>query len=276
MTIDDWTLHPGFTLNGISYTESSLKELGYNLVKEGNTFEKSIGDFVSDWLDDKPSLEVKTSGSTGTPKNILLEKRQMVNSAMATGTFFNLQEGNSALLCLPTDYIAGKMMLVRAMILGLELDYVEPSSNPLGELTKTYDFVAMVPLQLENSLSEIESIKTLIIGGTPLSRTLKKKVQGRSTKVYETYGMTETITHIAIRKVNKVTERSRSRFIALPNVAFSKDKRDCLVISAPKVSDELVITNDIVNLISETEFEWLGRQNLNGWGVMTMLSTLEV
>ncbi len=175
MAINDGGVHPRFTLNGISYTTAELKELGYDLVKEGSAFEKSIGDFLSDWLDEKPTLEVKTSGSTGTPKTILLQKRQMVNSALATGEYFDLKEGNTALLCLPADFIAGKMMLVRAMVLGLELDYVELSSSPLAGLSKTYDFAALVPLQLENSLAEIEMIKTLIVGGASVSRTLKEK-----------------------------------------------------------------------------------------------------
>lgn len=273
MAIDDIGLHQSFKLNGIPYTKPDLKALAYDLVKEGSDFEKSIGNFLSDWLDEKSTIEVQTSGSTGTPKNILLKKQHMVNSALATGEYFDLKKGNTAFLCLPTDYIAGKMMLVRAMILGLELDYVEPTSSPLSGLSKDYDFAAMVPLQLENSLKEIEMIKTLIVGGTVVSRSLKEKVQEKNTAVFETYGMTETITHVAVRRINGVVEH----FNAIPNLAFSIDNRDCLVISAPKVSDNPIITNDIVNLISETEFQWLGRYDtiINSGGIKLFPEQIE-
>lgn len=278
-------IHPKFKLNGTSYQFNELKEVAYNLVKEGKSYEKVIGDFLSYWLDNKPTLEVKTSGSTGNPKTIILQKEYMVNSALATGEHFDLKPRNTALLCLPADYIAGKMMLVRAMVLGLELDCVEPSSNPLAGLSKNYDFAAMVPLQLEESLDEIEKVKTLIVGGAAISRTLEEKVQVKSTAVFETYGMTETITHVAVKRINfvqssavetsltDITNMREGHFNALLNVLFSKDDRDCLVISAPKVSDNLVITNDIVNLISETEFEWLGRyDNVINSGAIKLFS----
>ncbi|MEO0527076.1 MAG: O-succinylbenzoic acid--CoA ligase, partial [Bacteroidota bacterium] len=135
-------VHNRFKLNGLSFSREELKEVGYSLVKEGEDYEKSIGDFLLDWLSDIPTLQVKTSGSTGTPKLITLQKQLMVNSAMATGDFFKTSVGNSALLCLPCDYIAGKMMLVRAMILGWALDYVQPTSQPLATTSKTYDFAA--------------------------------------------------------------------------------------------------------------------------------------
>lgn len=277
MAINDIGLHKRFKLNGISYTASVLKELGYDLVKEGSAFEKAIGNFLSDWLDETSTVEVKTSGSTGTPKSILLQKRQMVNSALATGEYFDLQEGNTTLLCLPADYIAGKMMLVRAMVLGLEMDYVEPSSNPLTGLSKTYNFAAMVPLQLEESLDEIEKIKTIIVGGAPISIKLKEKVQEKSTAIFETYGMTETITHVAVKRTNGLVERSRNHFNAIPNVTFSIDGRECLVISAPKVSDNPIITNDVIDLLSETEFEWLGRYDnvINSGGIKLFPEQIE-
>lgn len=270
-------IHPKFKLNGTSYQFNELKEVAYDLVKEGKPYEQAIGDFLSYWLDSKSTLEVKTSGSTGTPKNIIIQKQQIVNSALATGEYFDLKPGNTALLCLSADYIAGKMMLVRAMVLGLELDCVELSSNPLVGLSKNYDFVAMVPLQLEESLDEIERVKTLIVGGAAISRILQEKVKGKSTAIYETYGMTETITHVAVKNISTAAESSRSHFTALPNVLFTKDDRDCLIISAPKVSDDSVITNDIVNLISETEFEWLGRSDnvINSGGIKLFPERIE-
>lgn len=274
MAIEDFDIHPKFTLNGHPYDKSGLKELAYDLVKEGTAFEKSMGDFLSDWLDDSSTLNVRTSGSTGEPKEISLKKEHMVNSALATGEFFSLEEGSSALLCLPVDYIAGKMMLVRAMVLGLELDYVEPSTSPLSQLSKSYDFAAMVPIQSENSLAEIERIKTLIVGGATISKSLKDKLQKKSTAIFETYGMTETITHVAVQAVSSAqpgdkVSRVGNRFKALPNIVFSVDARGCLVVTAPRVAYHPIITNDIVELISETEFKWLGRYDnvINSGGV---------
>lgn len=272
-------IHPEFRLNGLDYSKSELKALAYDLVKEGKPFEQKIGNFLSDWLNENATLEVKTSGSTGTPKNIFIRKQHMVNSALATGEYFDLKEGNTTLLCLPADYIAGKMMLVRAMVLGLALDYVEPSSSPLNSISKSYDFVAMVPLQLEQSLQQIDLVDTLIVGGAAVSAQLKAQLQNKRVVVYETYGMTETITHVAVRNVmtSGVEAQTRSHFKALPNVTFSIDDRGCLVIVAPKVSDSPVITNDVVHLISKTAFILLGRFDnvINSGGVKLFPEQIE-
>ena len=139
-------------------------------------FEKSIGDFLLDWLDNNDFIVAKTSGSTGAPKTITLKKQAMVNSAIATGNYFNLVSGNKALHCLSTEFIAGKMMLVRAIVLGLEIDLVEPSLNPLQRIFKNYDFCAMVPIQLQNPLQELQKIKILIVGGASVSFSLEEKI----------------------------------------------------------------------------------------------------
>ena len=279
-------VHPKFKLNGIPFSKEDLKEVGYSLIKEGEPFERSIGDFLLHWLNDSLQISVRTSGSTGTPKHMAIEKRFMVNSALATGKFFGLEAGHTALLCLPADYIAGKMMLVRAIVLGLELDYVAPTSNPLEGIRKTYSFSAMVPLQLESSLDKIEQIKTLIVGGAPISSLLQKQVQNKSTAIFETYGMTETVTHIAARKINDLqsalaTERSnvpeQYPFKTLPNILVSKDSRGCLVIDCPKVSQQPVVTNDLVDMVSDTEFLWLGRYDnvINSGGVKLIPEQIE-
>tara|TARA_R110002050_G_scaffold16019_2_gene48992 strand:+ start:86393 stop:87469 length:1077 start_codon:yes stop_codon:yes gene_type:complete len=269
-------IHPRFKLNGIAFSLDDLKEVGYCLIKEGDAFEIAIGNFLIDWADDSDSIEVSTSGSTGAPKKIKLQKVHMVNSAKATGSFFSLLPGNSALLCLPTDFIAGKMMLVRAMVLGLELDYVVPNSIPLENTDKDYDFSAMIPLQLQNSLDKMNQVKTLIVGGAQLSVDLTQKVQDKQTAVFETYGMTETITHIAAKKVNH-KKSSESNFQTLPDIAVSTDNRSCLVIDAPNISHELVVTNDVVHLISDSEFEWLGRYDgiINSGGIKLIPEKIE-
>ncbi|EAR00308.1 AMP-binding protein [Maribacter sp. HTCC2170] len=256
-------VHPSFKLNGIAITFEDLDEVSYSLIKEGEAFEHYIGAFLLDWIDSSDEIIVKTSGSTGVPKNISIKKQHMVNSALATGDFLNLQAGEKALLCLPAEFIAGKMMLVRAMILGLHLDVVEPLSAPLSITKNDYDFCAMVPFQLENSLMQINRVKTLIVGGASISESLKIRVQEVTTTIYETFGMTETITHIALKKVNNATNEGSIEderyFKTLPNVTVGKDGRGCLVINAPKINKEPIITNDVVNLMSKTAFEWLGR-----------------
>lgn len=251
------TVHNQFKLNGHHYTFDTLKQVAYSFIKEGVPYEKEIGDFLLNWLDANDSLIVKTSGSTGKPKSIELSKQAMVHSALATGDYFELKPNDTALLCLPIHYIAGKMMLIRAMVLGLHIDLVAPNSSPLDNLTRKYDFVAMVPLQLENSLKSISKIKTLIVGGAKVSQNLIEKIQNCSTIVFETYGMTETITHIAVRKLNHA--HSKTYFEVLPNFHISQDERGCLVIKAPYLNKNPVVTNDMVKLHSNTTFEWLGR-----------------
>ena len=254
MTVNKF--HINFKLNGQSF--SSIDEL----FEYSKTLSVSTNEFLQDWYSNEDFVLVKTSGSTGKPKVIQLKKEFMKNSAMATGEFFNLPAQTTALLCMSTEYIAGKMMLVRAMVLGWCLDVVKPISNPLKKLDKPYDFSAMVPLQLENSFSEIESIKKLIVGGGTVSQELEKQIQDISTEVFATFGMTETITHIAVRKLNNFYPTdlaSASTYKLLPNVSISKDDRSCLVIDAPEVSDAKIITNDVVEVVSKNEFKWLGR-----------------
>jgi O-succinylbenzoic acid--CoA ligase len=195
----------------------------------------------------------------------------MVNSAIATGDFFDLKPGNSALQCLPVKYVAGKMMLVRAMILGLDLEFVAPSSHPMRNNEIDFDFVAMVPLQAQNSIQELQKVKKLIIGGAAVNKTLEKQLLKLKTEVYETYGMTETITHIAARKLGE------KAFTVLPDVTVSYDDRNCLVIHAPKISDEVIITNDIVELVNENQFIFLGRIDnvINSGGIKLIPEQIE-
>ncbi len=252
-------IHFKFRLDGDYFNREDLKEVAYSYVKEGESYEKEIGNFLIDWLDDKSYVDVFTSGSTGKPKPIRLDKQAMVHSALATGDFFGIQPGDSALQCLPTNFIAGKMMLVRAMILGLSLDIIAPSMNPLAENDNSYDFCAMVPIQVENSLKHLHQIKTLIVGGAPASSSLIKQLQNVSTDVFATYGMTETITHIAAKPLNKLSKDTIAHFSTLPNITVRKDDRDCLVIQAPRIHTEEIITNDVVEIISNAQFNWLGR-----------------
>ncbi|MBR9847402.1 MAG: AMP-binding protein [Algicola sp.] len=270
-------IHLKFKLNGISYDHDELKEVAYSLVKEGESFEKVAGNFLLDWLDNKDYVLVSTSGTTGLPKTIKISKTHMVNSAIMTGDYFNIQPGDTALHCLPSRYISGKMMLVRAMILGLELDMVAPTLHPAYDDEKHYDFSAMIPLQLKNSLSRLGHIKTLIVGGASGSKKLTESLQGLKTNVYETFGMTETISHFAVKKLNHNTSKSNA-FETLPDVNISKNKNDCLVVDAPKLSDHTIVTNDLVNLISDHQFEIIGRHDnmINSGGVKVYPELIEL
>lgn len=264
-------IHPNFRLNGHEFNKESLSELAITLVKDGEAYEKELGDFILQWFDENDFVTLTTSGTTGTPKNIKLEKQAMVHSALATGEFFRLKPGDSALLCLPTRYIAGKMMFVRAVVLGLELDYINPSKEPLNNTDKVYDFVAMVPMQVQNSITQIEQCKKLIIGGAKLDDGIKELLKDMLVEVYETYGMTETITHIAAKRIEE------RYFTALPHANISKDERGCLIIEAPLVANGLIITNDLIEMANDIQFEWIGRVDnvINSGGVKLIPEKIE-
>lgn len=253
-------VHNHFQLNGFHYNREGLKEVAYSFIKEGDDFEIAIGEFLADWLDSKDTLTVQTSGSTGIPKSIEVSKQAMVHSALTTGNFFELQPKDRALLCLPAGTIAGKMMLIRAMMLGLYLDIIPPKKNLTINTRKIYQFAAMIPMQLQKNLAKLGKIKTIIVGGAPVSNDLKKTIQTIKPTVYETYGMTETVSHIAVKQLNNFSEEiSKPYFQVLPGVIISQDKRECLVIDAKNISEDIIVTNDVVKLQGKTAFEWLGR-----------------
>ena len=265
-------VHNSFKLNGFHLDREDLCRVAYSFIKEGDDFEKPVGSFILDWFDDKPYVEMKTSGTTGKPKVIQLDKQAMVNSALATGDFFDLKPGDRVMHCLPVKYIAGKMMLVRAFILGLDTDFVNPTSSPFSpNNNQAYDFIAMVPLQAQNSLKQLEKVKKLIVGGVGITKKLERKLAKLPTEVYETYGMTETITHIAAKKIGE------KAFTVLPNVTLSYDDNHCLVIHAPRISDEIIVTNDLVELIDENQFVFLGRRDnvVNSGGIKLIPEQIE-
>jgi O-succinylbenzoic acid--CoA ligase len=266
------SVHNLFKLNGFHLNREDLCRVAYSFIKEGEAFEKPVGDFILDWFDERNYISMQTSGSTGIPKIIKVDKQAMVNSALATGDFFDLRAGQTALHCLPVNYVAGKMMLVRAMILGLDLEFVAPSSHPMRNLDMHFDFAAMVPLQAQNSLSDLNKIKKLIVGGAKINSKLEnalKKIPKIS--VYETYGMTETISHIAAKKVGE------KEFSVLPNVTISYDDLNCLIIHAPRISEDLITTNDVVELVDENKFIFLGRIDnvINSGGIKILPEQVE-
>lgn len=270
-TITYQNVHNKFKLNGFHLNREDLCTFAYSFIKEGEDFEKPVGDFLLDWFDDKSYLEINTSGSTGIPKLIRVDKQAMVNSALATGNFFDLQPGDKVLHCLPAKYVAGKMMFIRGFILGLEIDFVAPSSHPLDRLDYDYDFAALVPMQAQYSLDKLKHIKKIIIGGAKITKPLEDKLLKVKSEIYETYGMTETITHIAAKRIGE------EAFTVFPNVMLSLDDNNCLLIKAPSISNELIETNDIVEMVSENEFIWLGRYDnvVNSGGIKLIPEQIE-
>lgn len=270
-TVTYKNVHNHFKLNGYHLTKEDLCRVAYSFIKEGEDFEQSVGDFLLDWFDDKSYIDMYTSGTTGNPKTIRVEKDAMVKSAISTGDFFDLQPGDRVLHCLPTNYVAGKMMFVRSFILGLDMDFVAPSSNPLEYNDEKYDFAAMVPLQAKNAIKKLSNIKKVIIGGVKIHKSLEQELVKLPIQIFETYGMTETITHIAAKKVGV------EAFTALPNVTVSVNENQCLEILAKNIGEEKIVTNDIVKLISDTQFIWLGRFDnvINSGGIKIMPEQVE-
>lgn len=277
--IPDYTkVHVRFKLDNVSYNHEDLMEVAYSYVKEGLPYQQELGNFLLDWLDDKDYVEVRTSGSTGKPKRIEIKKQAMVNSAIATGNFFNLNPGDKVLHCLPSNFIAGKMMIIRAVVLGLELDLVEPTALPLIDYEKDYVFCAFTPVQLKNFAKYIKNIKTIIVGGGQVSNSIKKLIQNKKANIYETYGMTETVSHIAVKKLNNFENvEDETTFKTLPDISVELDERGCLVIKAPHLSEGEIITNDLVKVYTDTSFEWLGRIDnvINSGGIKMFPEQIE-
>lgn len=270
-TVTYKNVHNLFKLNGYHLTKEDLCRIAYSFIKEGEDFEQSVGDFLLDWFDDKSYIDMYTSGTTGEPKSIRIEKDAMVQSAIATGDFFDLQPGARVLHCLPANYVAGKMMFVRSFILGFDMDFVAPNSHPLEHNDEKYDFAAMVPLQAKNSIDKLSKIKKIIIGGVKIHKSLEQELIKLPIEIYETYGMTETITHIAAKKVGV------EAFTTLPHVTVSVNENQCLEIVAKNIGTEKIVTNDIVKLISDTQFIWLGRFDnvINSGGIKIMPEQVE-
>ena len=229
----------------------------------------SLEEFLSEWNNDSPFVHVQTSGSTGAPKPMLAEKRRMLASARITNDFLGLHEGDTALLCMSLDYIAGKMMVVRSIERGLKLLTVEPSGHPLNHCQSAIDdckidFAAMVPMQVYNTLQVPEErerlmgIRHLIIGGGAIDDALGAELKNFPNAVWSTYGMTETLSHIALRRLSG--PEASDWYTPFPSVQVSLSDEGCLVIDAPEVCPECLVTNDIAE-ISTQGFRILGRKD---------------
>lgn len=224
----------------------------------------TLEEFLDTWHSPSETLLVHTSGSTGTPKPMLVEKRRMLNSAKITCDFLGLKPGDAALLCMSLDYIAGKMMVVRSIERSLKLISVKPSGHPLSaeSLKNANDaawkqgitFAAMVPIQVYNTLQVPEErerlthIKHLIIGGGAIDSALEAELRSLSgdIAIWSTYGMTETLSHIALRRING--KEASEWYQPFDSVKVSQTEEGCLVIDAPLVCKQPLVTNDIVEI----------------------------
>ncbi len=229
-------------------------------------WEKNIWDFLVHWFD--PSLTamtVTTSGSTGAPKQITRTKNAALHSAKLTCEALELKPGMKCLLCLPANKISGIMFLVRCIYNRMDVFCVRPSANPLSELQGNihFDFAAFTPMQVFDIgknlklFSRLEKISKVIIGGGEISTPLRKSISLMRNQVFETFGMTETISHIALRKLNGID--ASVCFKTLNGVFISANEYGQLIIDAPELEVRHLMTSDVVKLLSPHSFEWLGR-----------------
>jgi o-succinylbenzoate---CoA ligase len=242
--------------------------------------ESSATRFCKEWLNGKTEFTLQTSGSTGTPKQIRVTRAQLEASANITVKYLQLKPDQTALVCLDISFVAGLMMLVRAMEASMNILVTPPEANPLQSIPETrIHFAAFVPYQVETILKspqreKLNGITNVIIGGAPLADHVKLVLQNFTNKIYATYGMTETLTHIALQRLSGKLEES---FQVLPGFSVKKDERDCLVIEATHLGNEPIITNDLVELLSNNQFKWLGRIDsvINSGGVKIIPEKVE-
>lgn len=234
-----------------------------------------LADFIREWLSDDEKMLLQTSGSTGKPKTITVSKNQMLKSAATTAGYFNFKPGQTALLCLPVNYIAGKMMVVRALFSKLNLVCIEPGNSPISFVPDdlTIDFAPLIPMQLLH-VKDSKSIRKILLGGGPVDNRLAEGVQTLQAEIYHGYGMTETLSHVAVRRING--KNKSSNYYALAGITFEVDERGCLIIHVPFL-EEPVYTNDIVDLLDDRRFVWKGRADfvINSGGIKLFPEELE-
>lgn len=272
-----------FRLDGIPHDPDSLKEFCLSSLqkKQIPAWKRELFTFLLAWLDPGvDTFDQWTSGTTGPPRKYPLLRESMVRSAENTLSFFGLMPEQRALLCLPVRYIAGKLMVVRALVGGLDLVTSEPSGRPLRELRRPVHFGAMVPMQVYNTLQDgtnLSLVGKLLIGGGEIHPALRERLTGmEQTEIYESFGMSETYTHVALRRINGPDPDPFFR--PLKGVTVSQDKRGCLVAEAEGVTRGPVVTNDLVELAPGSDgFRWLGRADhlISTGGIKVIPEVLE-
>lgn len=268
-------------IENIPYSNWEIEMVRMNLPADNQSFRQELFSFLSEWFDPKSTLLVHTSGSTGKPKELWVKKENMMESACLTCSFLELQKEDTALLCMPLKYIAGKMVVVRALVAGLNLLPVTPSGHPLKGMTKAPVFAAMIPMQVYNSLQVpeeraiLQQIKHLIIGGGAIDSKPAEELKTFPNAVWSTYGMTETLSHIALRRLNGA--EASEWYTPFESVSIRLSQKDTLIINAPKVCDKVLHTNDIAELNNKGQFRILGRKDntINSGGVKIQIEQVE-
>lgn len=272
-------------LNGKKFYYDEIANYSFRNSIPLDGYESKTLEFCRKWLNGVQEFPIQTSGSTGTPKTISLTRQQMEDSAKRTIELLHLEKGDCTLVCLNTEYIAGMMMLARGFLAELEMIVVEPISNPLSlvDRDKKIDFASFVPLQLQSILHEtpdalpqLNNMKGILVGGAPVSPALQRELQRVKAPVYHTYGMTETASHIALRRLNG--PEAAEYYQVLKNVEVGLDKRGCLTIKGDVTNGELLVTNDIVELLTPRRFRWIGRVDniINTGGVKVQIEKVEL
>ena len=270
------------TVEGVTYTAAEVAHISVpKSTPEMDQFVEELKAFLREWFDPSPTLIVHTSGSTGVPKTLCVRKAQMMQSAQMTCHFLGLQTGDSALLCMPLRYIAGKMVVVRALVAQLDLRLAVPSGHPLAQVDSSPTFAAMIPLQVYNSLQRKEEqiklmgVKQLLIGGGAIDAALERAIRTLPGAIYSTYGMTETLSHIALRRLNG--KQASPRYTPLGGVQVSLSEAGTLRIEAPLVCDQPLVTNDVACLYPDGSFTILGRKDniINTGGIKVQIEEVE-
>ncbi len=270
-------VHGSFTYNDIALSCEQWRLRLTEMMQTADAWEKSHFQFMMQWLDEEETIVVQTSGSSGTPKMISIPKAAMQASACMTGQYLRCFENTRALLVLPSSFIAGKMMLVRAMELGWQLTAYEPVAAPLEKISESFDFAAFTPMQLarltENQFALLSRFGTVIVGGAAIPDGIRQSIAGCNGNLLETYGMAETLSHIAMRPISLNDEP----FTTLPGVTVETDAAGRLRIRAPHISNEIIETQDVVELNSETSFYYRGRYDrvINSGGVKLFAEVIE-
>ncbi len=271
-------------LNMQAFDEEWHLKYAYIHLKDNRSpapWKEALMHFMIDWLSEAGTITAQTSGSTGAPKKISLSKKYIEVSARMTLDFFGLKAGDKTLLCLPMHYIAAKMMVVRAFVGKLDMYSIKPKLYPYSEWTPGLAFAAMTPaqaeklLETEEGVSFLNRIVKLLLGGSAISSGLEEKMQSLKTQVWHSYGMTETLSHIALRKVNG--QDASDSFLPLPGISLEKNGEGCLRITAPHLGIFGLDTHDIVGLSTNGSFRILGRTDnvINSGGVKLFPEQIE-
>lgn len=268
-------------IEGVRYTGREIGEWGRSRGTDEPGYRQELFSFLSEWFSKEDTLLVHTSGSTGAPKGIRVEKERMMASACLTCSFLGLREGDTALLCLPLKYIAGKMMVVRSLVAGLDLLPVAPSGHPLMGVEEAPAFAAMIPMQVCNSLQvpeekvKLRQIKSLIAGGGGMDTRTVGELADFPNAVWSTYGMTETLSHIALRRLNG--PEASGWYTPLEGVDIRLSGENTLLIKASRVCKGELATNDMAEINGRKQFRILGRKDntINSGGVKIQIEQVE-